>query len=453
MAPKFGTSGLRGLVTDLTPDLVADHVRAFLAACDTGSGLYVGRDLRESSPRIADDVIAAARAEGVDVTDCGALPTPALALAAMTAGAGAVMVTGSHIPADRNGLKFYRPDGEIDKQDEAAILAALGRSAGQGTGALHPDPGAAEAYVQRYVRAYGQALQGLRLGVWSHSGVARDLLRDLLIRLGAEVTELDRSDRFVPVDTEAVEADVAQRLSLWAQGLDAILSTDGDADRPLLVDGTGTIVPGDVLGQIAGVALGAEVAVMPVSANSGAEAVFSSVIRTRIGSPYVIAGMERAPGRVVGYEPNGGFLLGFDAKGPAGPLPALRTRDAVLPMLAALAAGLPARLAAQPPRVCVRDRLEDVPMEASAALLKRLDDPKARAALLADLDGTEAALDRTDGLRMTLDDGRILHLRPSGNAPEFRVYVEADAAVPARATLERATAILRARLGGATRGP
>ena len=453
MAPAFGTSGLRGLVTELTPDLVADHVRAFLHACETGTGLFVGRDLRESSPRIAGDVIAAARAEGVDVTDCGALPTPALALAAMTAGAGAVMVTGSHIPADRNGLKFYRPDGEIDKTDEAAILAALGRAPGQGAGALHPDPGAAEAYVQRYVRAYGPALQGLRLGVWSHSGVARDLLRDLLTRLGAEVTELDRSDSFIPVDTEAVEADVADRLALWAQGLDAILSTDGDADRPLLVDGTGAIVPGDVLGQIAGVALGAEVAVTPVSANSGAETVFPAVIRTRIGSPYVIAGMERAQGRVVGYEPNGGFLLGFDAEGPAGPLPALKTRDAVLPMVAALAAGLTERLAAQPPRVCARDRLEDVPTDASAALLARLDDAEARADLLADLDGTEVAIDRTDGLRMTLADGRILHLRPSGNAPEFRVYVEADEAAAARATLERARAILRDRLGDATRAP
>ncbi|NBO21555.1 MAG: phosphomannomutase, partial [Rhodobacteraceae bacterium] len=46
MAPKFGTSGLRGLVVELTPALVADHVRAFLLACPYGTGLYVGRDLR-----------------------------------------------------------------------------------------------------------------------------------------------------------------------------------------------------------------------------------------------------------------------------------------------------------------------------------------------------------------------------------------------------------------------
>jgi phosphomannomutase len=86
MPPKFGTSGLRGLVMELTANLVADHVRAFIAACPVGTGLFVARDLRQSSLDIADMVIAAARGEGLDVTDCGEVPTPALALASMGAG-------------------------------------------------------------------------------------------------------------------------------------------------------------------------------------------------------------------------------------------------------------------------------------------------------------------------------------------------------------------------------
>src|SRR5690606_32103364 len=128
MAPKFGTSGLRGLVSDLTPELIADYTRASLAACAVGRGLYIGRDRRASSTEIAATLARAARGEGVAVTDCGAVPTPALALAAMAAGSAAIMVTGSHIPSDRNGLKFYLPGGEITKTDEAAILSALGRA-------------------------------------------------------------------------------------------------------------------------------------------------------------------------------------------------------------------------------------------------------------------------------------------------------------------------------------
>ena len=92
MAPKFGTSGLRGLVSELTPDLVADHIRAFMHACPVGTGLYVGRDLRPSSPDLAQVVIDTARAEGIRVTDCGAVPTPALALALAAMGAGAAAV-------------------------------------------------------------------------------------------------------------------------------------------------------------------------------------------------------------------------------------------------------------------------------------------------------------------------------------------------------------------------
>lgn len=67
--------------------------------------------------------MAAAEDCGVEAVDCGLLPTPALALAA--AGEAAVMVTGSHIPADRNGLKFYLPAGEISKAEEVAISAAF----------------------------------------------------------------------------------------------------------------------------------------------------------------------------------------------------------------------------------------------------------------------------------------------------------------------------------------
>ena len=81
MPPKFGTSGLRGLVVELTDALVADHVRAFIDACPVGTGLFVARDLRPSSPDIAGMVIRAGQAAGLQVTDCGDVPTPALALA------------------------------------------------------------------------------------------------------------------------------------------------------------------------------------------------------------------------------------------------------------------------------------------------------------------------------------------------------------------------------------
>ena len=456
MAPKFGTSGLRGLVVELTPDLIGAHVAAFLRACPVGTGLFVGRDLRDSSPRIAGDVIAAARGAGVDVTDCGAVPTPALALAAMGAGASAVMVTGSHIPADRNGLKFYTPGGEITKAHEAAILAALDATAPTGpeSALAQADPG--PAFVARYVSAFGPAaLAGKRIGVWSHSAVGRDLLIDTLQSLGADVAEIARSDTFIPVDTEAVPEPVRAFLrdTAAAQGLDAIVSTDGDGDRPLVTDETGQVVPGDVLGQITAQLLEARTAVTPVSSNTGIDTLGLRVIRTKIGSPFVIAGMENVPGeRVVGYEANGGFLLGFEAKGPAGPLPALMTRDSHLPIIATLVAAgagpLSARVAAEPARFTAADRLQEVPTEASAALVAALStDASAQAGFLAEFgDESLAGTDTTDGLRLMLASGRIIHLRPSGNAPELRFYAEAENPDAAQALLAKGLETLRARL-------
>lgn len=452
MSPKFGTSGLRGLVVDLTDDLVAAHVQAFIRACPVGTGLFVGRDLRPSSPDIAAMVAHAAQAAGLAVTDCGDVPTPALALAAMEAGAAAVMVTGSHIPSDRNGLKFYTPRGEITKDHEVAILQALdGKTPHVAGPAIMQDTTAGARYMARYLDAYGAALTGLHIGVYSHSAVGRDLLLDLFKGLGAKVTELGRADHFIPVDTEAVDPAIREQLRAWAAdyGLDAIVSTDGDGDRPLLADATGEVIVGDVLGQITGAALGAEVAVTPVSSNTGAEARFATVLRTRIGSPYVIAGMESMTGKVVGYEANGGFLLGF-ASGGLGPL---MTRDAVLPLLAPLAlatsaGGLAAVVAAEPARFTAADRLQGVATEKSKALVADFETNAAkRAAFLARFGGQEVAVDRTDGLRVTLADGRIVHLRPSGNAPELRLYVEADSMQAAREVLATGLQALATELG------
>ncbi|MEO0830434.1 MAG: phosphomannomutase [Pseudomonadota bacterium] len=459
MPPKFGTSGLRGLVTELTTACVTRYMAAFVQSCDMGSGLFVAHDLRESSPMLADAVAFAAQSHGLRVTFCGPVPTPALALAAMGAGAAAVMVTGSHIPADRNGLKFYTPKGEITKAEEAAILAALDSPpVDLPMGDRVQDDTVADAYIARYTAAFGRVLDGLYIGIYAHSAVGRDLMVQLFEALGAQVITLGRSDVFVPVDTEAVPDDIREQIALWSRKCraHAIVSTDADGDRPLLADETGRIVPGDVMGQITADFLEAEHVVTPISSNM-AVAVgdrFAKVMFTKIGSPHVIAGMAQLAGRVVGYEANGGFLLGFDAQGPAGPLSPLMTRDAVLPIVAALAAGRPEGLFqvvdAESTRFTAADRLQEVPVATSQALVRRLtEDPQAQQTFLARLDGAAVGVNTLDGLRMTLADGRIVHLRPSGNAPELRLYVEAETAAEAKKTLQTGLAAIAAEVASA----
>ncbi|WP_305970117.1 MULTISPECIES: phosphomannomutase [unclassified Mameliella] len=453
MAPKFGTSGLRGLVVELTEDLVRDYVTAFLSACPHGNAVHVGRDLRPSSPQIAEWVIAAVRDAGVDAVDCGVVPTPALALSSLQAGAGAVMVTGSHIPADRNGLKFYVPTGEISKEDEARINGALGQSIAGAPGAK-ATADARAAYVARYTRAFGQeALQGLRVGVYQHSSVARDIMVEVVEALGATALPIARSDVFIPVDTEALDPDTRQLFAGWFADhqLDVLISTDGDADRPMLVDDAQRVVPGDVLGAVTARALGARVVCTPVSSNTMIEAEggfdFDAIHRTKIGSPFVIAAMEEvlqadSAARVVGYEANGGFLLGFEADAPAGRLAPLMTRDCLLPILAPLSAAraegkpLSRLLDALPPRFTAADRIQGIESATSKAFIAELSgDAGARTSFFAD-SGAIAELDETDGLRVTFATGDVVHLRPSGNAPEFRCYAEAGTRETAAALVE-----------------
>jgi phosphomannomutase len=438
-----------------TDDLVAAYVAAFVRGFPDTERLYLGRDLRASSPRIAGTVAAAASGTGLEVLDCGVLPTPALALAA--AGQLAVMVTGSHIPADRNGLKFYRPDGEIGKDDEARLVAevAAGGVVPLVAGAVSESGAARAGYVARYLGFWpGDALAGLRVGFWAQSSAARDVLPEVLTGLGAEVVEIDRRADFLAVDTEAVPEDWRRAFRGWAaeHGLDAIVSTDGDADRPLLTDGAGDVVPGDILGPVTARALGAGRIVTPVSSNTMVDDMFpaGAVTRCRIGSPYVIAGMAAPGGRVIGYEPNGGVLLGYEAEAGGRRLAPMHTRDSALPIVsvlaeavkagsvAALVAGLPARRTAT-------DRLQDIPKEVSAGIVDEIF--AGDYSILPEALGAPVAIDRLEGARMTFAGGEIVTIRPSGNAPELRCYAEAETEARARSLMRTALEKLRARVG------
>jgi phosphomannomutase len=439
----FGTSGARGLVNQMNDQVCAAYTLAFLhglGLAKPGQKIALGMDLRPSSPAIVRACAAGIRQAGCEVDFCGVLPTPALALYALSHGMPAIMVTGSHIPFDRNGIKFYGAEGEISKADEAAITHAeveLQTIADDGAmPAVNPD--ALQQYLQRYTALFADdLLAGWRIGVYEHSSAARDCLKELLCALGGEVIGLERTNTFVPIDTEAVSEEDRQRGLNWVaeHKLDAIISTDGDGDRPLIADETGTWLRGDIVGLLCAKFLGADTVVTPVSCNTAIEAsgLFKQVIRTRIGSPYVIAGMEQATGSVAGFEANGGFLAGNGLTVGQQTLAALPTRDAVLPALAVLAMArrqgskISALLADLPQRYTASDRLQDFPVANSRALLDRLqgDDTAYRSLWGSEL-GAVAGRDLTDGLRLTFDNGEIVHLRPSGNAPELRCYAEAD---------------------------
>lgn len=457
---KFGTSGLRGLVSDLVGRPSESYAAAFLDHLETSGrparAVLIGRDLRSSSPQIAADCARAARRRGIDAIDCGAVPTPALAAEGLARGLPAIMVTGSHIPEDRNGLKFYSATGEITKEDETGILGAhAALDLGDETFADEPWTDDASArtistYRARYADFFGpSSLNGLRVGVYEHSSVGRDLLADVLGDLGASVTRLGRADRFVAVDTEAHRPEDRDLILEWTRPatFDAVVSTDGDADRPLVADERGAILRGDVLGLLAARFLEAGVVATPVTSSSSIESILeplgASVRRTRVGSPFVLAAMEEpASGPVIGFEANGGVLLGSDIVRDERRLSALPTRDAFLPIIVAL---LETRVRRIPLSRIVEDlsagftaagRLQHVGAERSTPFLQHLQDESFRRDFFR-AQPAIAGFDALDGVRTRFVDGTMIHYRASGNAPELRCYIEAPSQDAAEALLAK----------------
>jgi len=456
MQVAFGTSGLRGPAVAFDAARVSAYVAAFLdhIGARPGAEVFVGCDLRASSPSIAADVIAAIEAHRQHAHWSGVLPTPAVAFSAMAAKAPAIVVTGSHIPAHRNGIKFYRSDGELLKSEEAPIedraVRYLREAAPPTAGRAlpQPDPAVAAAYVARYTRGFGDsALSGIRLGIFEHSAAGRDLLAEIFTSLGAELVRFGRSETFVAVDTEALDPETLANCAtaIERHGLDAVVSSDGDGDRPLLIGREGVQIHGDALCALAAWALGVRTVVTPLTSTSAIELSgwFDEVIRTRIGSPFVVEAMRAHAGAALaGFEANGGFALGSDLQLANGRLGALPTRDAVLPLVAVLAEcrrrGCDvSQLAAQlPSRVVRADRLREVPQKVSAAFLTEIAASAALRRSLAPELEAPTATDLTDGVRLMTADGEIVHFRASGNAPELRVYVEAGDAAGAQHKLE-----------------
>jgi len=433
----FGTSGVRGLVSELTDEVVYLYSTAFLKYLQESGEKFdrvaLAGDLRNSTPKIMSIVGKAILDIGAEIVNCGFVPTQTLALYGITNNIPSIMVTGSHIPADRNGIKFYKSTGEVLKSDEEKISKMEIEKPGVISGVELPkvNSEASLLYFERFLKIFPlNCLKGMKIGLYGHSAVSRDIFENILEGFGAEVTKLGYSDKFIPVDTEVIEEKTAELGKVWNSDnrFDALVSTDGDSDRPLLGDENGNWLRSDILGILTAKYLKAKVVVNPISCNTALEKsnLFEKIVKTKIGSPYVVAEMIKLEKEgftnIVGYEANGGFFTQD-----------LPTRDGILPLICWLVlakkenkkiSGLMSDL---PKRFTESGSVRDFPTEKS---LKIIDSGEALVKIQNKF-GMARNISNIDGLRITLENGEIIHLRPSKNAPEFRNYVEAGS--PARA--------------------
>jgi phosphomannomutase len=484
------------------------------------SSVVIAGDLRPSTDRIMRAGAQAIVDSGCQVENAGKVPTPALISHAISTGRAGVMVSGSHIPFDRNGIKINKSVGEVLKSDEPGITREVERvrakeygrtaanSAFDTSGMFKRSPellpldrAAEEAYVRRYLNSFTRGgLSGLRVLVYQHSAVGRDILPRILRELGAEVVTAGCSETFVSIDTENITDEQLNRLEEFAvaaeasgRTLHAIVSTDGDSDRPLVtavlpaaeVHPGGRRVrflPGDLLGIVVAEYLRADAAAVPISANDAVERRMgergASLEKTKIGSPYVISALDKVRragthARIVGWEANGGFLTGSDIALTAGTMVALPTRDSTLPILANLFAAAEQRIGLAtlwnrlPARFGRAGLVDNVSVAVSQTILAHLIPPGD--VIEVEFDGAGrvfnhsrpdamrtplpepataqwqqgkatlthfftpargfddiARINVLDGVRVYFRNGDVAHIRPSGNAPQLRIYANSD---------------------------
>jgi len=421
----FGTSGIRGPVGDaVTADLALSIGRA--VATDGAETVVIGRDARESGGFLRDAVAAGCRECGADVIDLGmaATPTVARSIARLDADAG-IVVTASHNPPEDNGLKLWTPSGQAFDTDRRDRIAGIVEdesytfAAWDESGTCRSDDRATAAHTAAVVEAIEtdapidecSAVVDVGNGVGSVTAAA-------LGELGVDVTTLNaQPDGSFPGRPSEPTAETLTTLCRQVEHGDADLGIahDGDADRMVAVDETGTFVPKDVLlalfARRAVARAGGGVVAAPVDTSRCVDDAIDSlggrVTRTKVGDVFVaeVATREKV---VFGGEPSGAWIWPDETLCPDGSLAAAKLTACVA------AEGSLAEQVASVATYPIQRR--SIEVDDKAAVMQRVAEK---------LRDAYDDVTTTDGVRVSTPDGWVL-VRPSGTQPLIRITAEAD---------------------------
>jgi phosphoglucosamine mutase len=394
--------------------------------------VVIGGDTRESTPMLRAALGAGFAAEGVDVIDLGTATTPMVAFEAQRLGVMGAVVSASHNPYGDNGIKLFAPGGTKLTDDVEARIESVLESLGDPTGSAgrlgtHDDAGPYSAHVLAFLD--GRDLAGIKVVLDAANGAGCSIAPDVLRAAGADVVVIaadpdgrNINDGCGATHPELVAAAVVQH------GADLGVALDGDADRLIAVDGTGTVVDGDHIiaicaadlrgrGQLAN-----DTVVVTVMTNLGFRLAMDvagiNVVETGVGDRYVLEALG-AGGHSLGGEQSGHVIFADHATTGDGLLTAVALIDIVKRSertLADIASDAMTSLPQSLVNVRVGERVPDV--------AERLADEIA--VVEADLGAT----------------GRVL-VRPSGTEPLIRVMVEAATPDQAQAAADQLAEVAR----------
>lgn len=409
----FGTDGVRGVAgEELTAELAFRLARAAGMAFGPGRVL-LAQDTRVSGPALACACAAGLCEAGSDVVSAGVLPSPAVShLVARGEFTLGVVISASHNPPDDNGIKLYGPRGtKLDPEDETHIESLLDRATARGSlGICTNWPGAEGAYRTLLLDAMrGLRLDGVKIVLDCAHGATTGVAPDVFRELGATLSLIGAEPDGTRIN--ATGATHTQPLAelVRAEGADIGIAYDGDGDRAVFVDATGTLVEGDRL--MAGLAphlsscgaLCRPAVVFTELGNLGAEEYLCGlgfeVLRVPVGDRHVAHAMEQA-NVDLGGEPSGHIV--FRRHGPTG--------DGILTSLQVLAS-------LRRSECDLRELVREVPVYPQV----RLDIPVADQYAVMLLPEVQRAV---RDAQASLDGGGRLVVRPSGTQHLVRIMAE-----------------------------
>ncbi len=425
----FGTAGIRGPVTEVTPERAVRVGRAAATAAEGGE-FVVGRDGRETGEGLAAAVTAGLLAGGADVRRAGVLPTPALAGASR--GRRGVMVTASHNPPADNGLKLFADGVEYDRDAEQTVerrVDAAGADWDRWGGAERV--GVLEEYrdaVTDYAAGHGAGADGLRVAVDCGNGVAGLATPQVLTGLGAEVRALNATvdGHFPARQSKPTPESLADLRAFVADGADLGVGHDGDADRVVVVDGDGEVVHEDTV-----------LAVLAEHYTRASDAGDPVVVTTPNASGRVDERVREAGGRVervrLGALHEGVAAARADGDERTAITFAAEPWKHIHPGLGGWIDGIAS--AAVFTRLVAAEGLDALRAPVTERPYRKVsvpcpDDRKATAMATLEeaLPGVfpEASVDTDHGVRLDLPDGSWTLVRPSGTEPCVRIYAESE---------------------------
>ena len=327
---RFGTDGVRGIAfTELTENYVAEL--GLVAAQQLGvKKVLVGRDTRESGPRLEAALAKGLLAGGVSVELLGVAPTPAIAFLTRSLRADAgVVISASHNAYQDNGIKFFSNDGfklpdEMEARIEDLIVSneiSHLRPTADLIGKAFRIDDAEGRYIEFAKRSLPRDLdfQGIKLVVDCANGAAYKLAPKVLRELGAKVDVIGNEPNGMNINAGcgAVHPEQLQE-AVRRHKADIGIALDGDADRAIFVCEQGTIIDGDHVMAALGLdlhqngLLAKQTMVGTVMSNFGLELSMAKagikLLRTPVGDRYLLERML-AEGYNFGGEQSGHFIF------------------------------------------------------------------------------------------------------------------------------------------------